>query len=150
MLPRRVRFATWVVVGGCTASVCWNSTLHTYQSGWSAVAQPARALGFSVFVQTRGWVRTLEPATAGLEVALPVNRPLAAFLRGYPPRRVTLRSLAALPATAEAAVAATDDWLVVPANFFAGHEGRVEKRTWLFAGAAGSPFSLAAYRRRSP
>jgi hypothetical protein len=62
-------------------------------------------------------------------------------------RRVDLQRLSALPATAAAAVQNISGWLVVPARHFAGREGRVEKRVWLFYGDENSPFSLAAYRR---
>jgi hypothetical protein len=149
-LPRAPRLAAWALVGASTIAVGWNSSVHTYQAGWSAVARPDQALGFSVFVQTRGWLRTLEPAETELRVALPVNRPLAAFLRTVPERRVTLAKLSALPATAEAAVESFDGWLIVPVAQFVGHEGRVEKRTWLFSHDEESPFSLAAYRRLRP
>ncbi|MBI2497509.1 MAG: hypothetical protein HYV75_06185 [Opitutae bacterium] len=146
-LPRGLRTGTWLLVAAGTAAVFWHSTLHTYQSGWQAVVHPERALSYSVFAQTRGWARTLAPAGGTLHVALPVNRPLAAFMRTGTDRRVELQALSALPATAAAAVQSLDGWLVVPARHFAGREGGVEKRTWLFYGDEKSPFSLAAYRR---
>lgn len=149
-LPDFARRAAWIVVVGCTATVFWNSSLHTYQAGWAAVARPERGLGFNVFQQERRWAQSLDPASVPLHLALPVNQPLAAFVRTGDGRRVTLQRHAELPTTAEAAVSLVDGWLIVPVRQFAGHEEGVEKRVWLFFGDDGSPFSLAAYRRLRP
>ncbi len=149
-LPKLARKIGWIFVAVCTATIFWNSTLHTYQAGWPAVAQPERGLGFSVFSRVRQWTHTLDPAGTTLHVALPVNQPLAAFVRLGDGRRVELQCQSALPTTAETAVQKLDGWLIVPVKQFAGREGRVEKRTWLFFGDAGSPFSLTAYRRLRP
>ena len=149
-LPGLARKAGWMLAVVCSATIFWNSTLHTYQAGWPAAAHPERGLSFTVFSQVRQWTRSLEPTSAPLRVALPVNQPLAAFVRVGDGRRVELQRLSALPATAEAAVQNLDGWLVVPVRQFAGREGRVEKRPWLFFGDAASPFSLVAYRRLRP
>lgn len=148
-LPRPARLAGWVFVGGSTLLVFGSSTSGTYQAGWPAAMQPQQGLSFTVFSQVRQWTRTLDPSSATLLVALPVNQPLAAFLRTGEARRVELRRLSEQPPTAELAVRQLEGWLVVPAGHFSGREGRVEKREWLFFGDAKSPFSLAAYRRLS-
>ena len=146
-LPRLARVAGWGVVAIGTAVTCWNGTVHTYQAGWPAVTSPGRGLGYAVFSQVRQWGQTLDPFDETLQVALPVNQPLAAFLRTGDARRIELRRLSQLPATAELAVQDSSGWLVVPAQHFSGREGRVEKRMWLFSGDENSPFSLAAYHR---
>lgn len=149
-LPRPARLAGWGFVGVCTVSVFWSSTTGTYQAGWPAVRQPQHGLSYTVFSQVRQWTRTLGPASAPLRVALPVNQPLAAFLRIDDVRRIELRRLSQQPPTAEQAVQDLSGWLVVPARHFAGREGRVEKHSWFFFGDENSPFSLAAYHRMSP
>ena len=146
-LPRALRWGGWAVMVFGTAAICWTGNTRMYQAGWPAAAHPERGLGFTVTAQIRQWVRTLDSTAAPLRVALPVNQPLAAFVRLGDDRRVELLSLAQLPGTAEAAVDGSDGWLVVPARHFAGREGHVEKRTWFFFGDEKSPFSLAAYRR---
>lgn len=149
-LPGLARKFSWVFVGVCSATVFWTATTTTHQAGWAAIARPERALGFTVFSQVRQWARSLEGPNTSLHLALPVNQPLAAFVRTGGGRRVELRRQSALPATAEAAVQAIDGWLVVPARQFSEREGRVEKRVWHFFGDESSPFSLAAYRRLQP
>ena len=149
-LPGLARKFGWAFAALCTVTIFWNSTLHTYQAGWPAATHPERGLSFTVFSQVRQWTRSLGPATASLHVALPVNQPLAAFVRLGDGRRVELLRLSALPATAEAAVQNLDGWLIVPVRQFVGREGRVEKRPWLFFGDETSPFSLVAYRRLRP
>ncbi len=149
-LPGLARKLGWAFSALCTVTIFWNSTLHTYQAGWPAAAHPERGLSFTVFSQVRQWTRSLDPAAAPLHVALPVNQPLAAFVRVGDGRRVELQRQSALPATAEAAVQNLDGWLLVPVRQFAGREGRVEKRPWFFYGDEASPFSLVAYRRLRP
>ena len=149
-LPHLARKGAWVFVGVCAATVFWTATTNTHQAGWAAVARPDRALGFAVFSQVRQWAGSLEAPNTPLHLALPVNQPLAAFVRTGDGRRVKLRRLSALPATAETAVREIDGWLIVPARQFSGREERVEKRVWLSFGDEGSPFSLAAYRRLQP
>jgi hypothetical protein len=147
LLPRRVRLAAWGGVIFCTAVTFGNITVQAYQAGWSAAMHPERGLSYAVFSQVRIWSHRLDPIDAPLHVALPVNQPLAAFLRTGDNRRIDLMRLSGLPGTAEAAVSNLSGWLVVPARHFAGREGRVEKRVWLFYDDENSPFSLAAYRR---
>ena len=146
-LPRYARIAGWALAAWGASLTLWQSTAYAYQAGWSAVRQPERALGYTVYRQVRAWTRALDSGEAPLRVALPVNQPLAAFLRTEENRRVELQTLAQLPVTAEAAVQPWSGWLVVPARHFAGREGRVEKRTWFFYGDENNFFSLAAYRR---
>ncbi len=150
MLPRLARLWGWGFIALCTGTVFFNDTVHTYQAGWAAVAHAERGLSFTVFSQIRAWLPVLDPSDATLQVALPVNQPLAAFLRLDNARPVKLRRLSELPPTAEAAVQDLDGWLVVPARHFSGHEGRVDRRLWFFYGDRDSPFSLAAYRRLPP
>lgn len=149
-LPNLARKVAWVFVGVCSATVFWTATTNTHQAGWAAVARPDRALGFTVFSQVRQWADSLEGLNTPLHLALPVNQPLAAFVRMGDGRRVELRRLSALPTTAEAAVREIDGWLIVPARQFSGREERVEKRVWRSFGDESSPFSLAAYRRLQP
>ncbi len=150
LLPRRLRQVSWGIVTLCTLGTCWNVIGHTYQAGWPAVIRPERGLSYTVFGQVRHWTLSLAPADEALHVALPVNQPLAAFLRTGAPRTVELQKLSALSPQAESAVKDFAGWLVVPARHFAGREGRVEKLLWLFGGDENSPFSLAAYRRVPP
>ena len=146
-LPRYARIAGWALAAVGASLTLWQSTAHAYQAGWPAVRQPERALGYTVYRQVRAWTGALDQIGSPLRVALPVNQPLAAFLRTKENRRIELQTLAELPATAEAAVQHWSGWLVVPARHFAGREGRVEKRTWFFYGDENNFFSLAAYRR---
>ena len=147
LLPRLTRRAGWGLVICCVVATFGNITWQAYQAGWPAVAHPERGLSYVVFSQVRTWSHRLEPAEDSLHVALPVNQPLAAFVRTGDSRRIELQHLSTLPATAEAAVQNISGWLVVPARHFAGREGRVDKRIWLFYGDENSPFSIAAYRR---
>lgn len=146
-LPRYARIAGWALAAVGAALILGQSTAYAYQAGWPAVRQPERALGYTVYRQVRAWTGALDQIGSPLRVALPVNQPLAAFLRTEENRRVELQTLAELPVTAEAAVQYWSGWLVVPARHFAGREGRVEKRTWFFYGDENNFFSLAAYRR---
>jgi len=146
-LPRYARIAGWALAAVGSALILGPSTAYAYQAGWPAVRQPERALGYTVYRQVRAWTGALDQIGSPLRVALPVNQPLAAFLRTEENRRVELQTLAELPVTAEAAVQPWSGWLVVPARHFAGREGRVEKRTWFFYGDENNFFSLAAYRR---
>jgi hypothetical protein len=147
LLPRRARLAGWGLVIACTGVMFGHISWFTYQAGWSAAMHPGRGLSFAVFSQVRTWSHRLDPVEATLHVALPVNQPLAALVRTGDPRRIELQRLSGLAATAESAVQNLSGWLVVPARHFAGREGQVEKRVWLFYGDENSPFSLAAYRR---
>lgn len=117
------------------------------QGAWQAVTKPDRSLASFVYARWRNWAQTLEPAGTRLMVALPINEPLAAFVRTPKERRVELRHLNDLPATAERAVQSLDGWLIVPVNYFSGREEGVEKRTWILNGDEQSQFSVAAYRR---
>ena len=147
---RRGRLALWASVVAIGAATGAHVMLRTHQSGWRAVAAPERSRGFFVFANWRDWTRALGGERAALRVALPANLPVAAFFRVPGVRAEWAREPAAAAAAAESAVPADGGWLVVPAGLFAGREGRVAARTWLFRGDEGSAFSLAAYRRLRP
>ncbi len=142
------RTAAWTLLAVLAAGGLWQGAMKTYQAGWPALAAPQRALSFVVFASWRTWSRELTPLDEPLHLALPVNRPLAAFLRLPENRPVRVHPLEALRGRSAAeAVAGLDGWLVVPAGFFAGREERVERRAWSFDGNPAHEFSLAAYRR---
>jgi hypothetical protein len=86
-----------------------------------------------------------------LHVALPYNRPVAAFYRLSDGRTVVpeYEPGARVP-TAESWLGGRNGWLIVPAARFQGREGDVVGETWLYHGDGGHPFSLAAYRTRRP
>ncbi len=141
------RTAAWTLLAVLAAGGLWQGAMRTYQAGWPAIAAPQRAWSFVVFARWRAWTRELGPLDETLHVALPVNRPLAAFLRLPEDRPVRLHSLEALRGKSAAeAVAGLDGWLIVPAGFFAGREEGVERRAWSFDGDPAHEFSLAAYR----
>ncbi|MBL9214677.1 MAG: hypothetical protein JNG83_04295 [Opitutaceae bacterium] len=146
--PQRLRRVGWFLAGSGAVATAWLVLADTHQAGWRAVVQPERSRGYYVYAHWREWSRTLGSAGDTLHLALPFNRPLAAFYRTGGQRLVQPVTESALAGTtAEAAVkAAGGGWLIVPAGRFLGAEGRVIGRTWLFAGDPASPFSLAAYR----
>lgn len=147
-LPLRARRVAWAVVLLATADVAAHIVLHTHQSGWRAVAQPERSRG--VFV-THSWRTWSEQLDGPLAIALPGERPIAAFYRQAHARRVDfVPGAGAGVATAEALARTLPGWVIVPAARFLGAEGRVAARTWLFEGREESPFSIAAYRSLRP
>jgi hypothetical protein len=147
--PRRV---AWALAATTTLATLWPATMETPQVGWQAVIRPERSSGYFVYREWRDWAARLPPAGSRLTVALPIDRPLAAFGRQLAEHTVQLQREAS-PAvrTAEQFLQDQPGWLVVPAGRFMGQEGRVQGRTWLFFGQDGrSPYSLAAYRRLLP
>jgi hypothetical protein len=151
-LPKLFRRGAWALAALTAAAVAWTATTETYQVGWRAAAQPERTLSFNIYRQWHEWVATLGPVGSSLTVALPGNRPLAAFFRQPAGDHVTL-ALEAAPgfATAEAFLQEKSGWIIVPAARFMGSEGRVMGRVFCFFGQDGrSPYGLAAYRRLAP
>jgi hypothetical protein len=146
-LGPRLRMVVWALALAATVNIGWVITTDTHQAGWRTIVQPQRSLGFFATQQWREWSEHLDHPEAGLFVATPEDRPLAAFYRQEPPRHVTLEPVPDLAATtAEAFVRNRPGWTIVAATDFIGHEGRVMASTWLFAGNSESPYSVAAYR----
>ena len=150
--PGWLRRAAWALAAITTAATLWAATMQTFQVGWQAVVHPQRSMSYFIYDQWREWIARLPPAGTPLTVALPINRPLAAFCRINGGGVVQLaRELAPGGGTAEEFLRDKSGWLVVPANRFVGMEGRVRARTYLYFGQDGrSPYSLAAYRRLVP
>ncbi|MDI1335424.1 MAG: hypothetical protein PSU94_04495 [Lacunisphaera sp.] len=151
-LPRGLRRAAWALAALTTVAAFGPAVMRTYQSGWPAVVQPARGTSYFVYGQWRAWSAGLEPAGLPRTVALPINRPLAAFCRieGGGPVRLA-HEPARTSGTAEEFLQGQTGWVIVQADRFLGREGRVQGRTWLYFGQDGrSPYSLAAYRRLAP
>jgi len=147
-LPTRARGVARVWVLLATIDVAAHIVLHTHQSGWRAVVHPERSRG--VFV-TQGWRAWSEQLEGPLAIALPGERPIAAFYRQVQQRRVDfVPGAGAGLATAESLAGTLPGWVIVPAARFVGAEGRVTARTWLFEGREESPFSVAAYRSLRP
>lgn len=145
------RAAAWALLTVLAAGGLWQGVARTYQAGWPAVVAPGRAWSFVVFASWRAWARGLGPTDAPLHVALPVNRPLAAFLRLPENRPVRLHPLETLRGKSAAeAVMDREGWLVVPAGFFAGRDEGVERKVWHYGNDPAHEFSLAAYRRAAP
>lgn len=152
-LSKWFRRGAWGVVAFAGLTSFWAATMHTPQAGWQAVARPEQTLSHYVYTQWRGWILSLESdAPRPLTVALPINRPLAAFLRLPGAREVRLaREAGKTIDTVEMLLADNPGWAIVPAARFMGAEGRVLGRIYRFFGEGGSsPYSLAAYRRLQP
>ena len=140
------RPAVWTVVIAATLSVAWRITLWTHQGGIQTVIHPERTIGAKVVHDWRLWSQSLLPKESPLMLALPDDRPLAAFYRQETPRNVQFLSVNEDdPSTAEALVRGQKGWLIVPAAKLLGREGRVRAKTWLFDGDEFHPCSLAAY-----
>lgn len=151
-LSRRLRAAAWGILMASSALVAWHTLADTHNAGWPAFADGDRSVNSYVYRAWRAWLGGLGPPGGPLRVALPFDHPLASFYR-LPEQRavepVPLESLAGL--TAEQAVAAGGGgWLVTTRGQFAGREGRVVIRTWLFRGSPDDPHSLVAYRSLGP
>jgi len=149
--PSRWKMAVWILVLIASADVGWRITTNTHQAGWRALTQPERSRGYFVSSSWRNWSEQLDPIGASLSVALPEERPLAAFYRQYPRRTVNLK-LSPAPdcATAEEFIGSDAGWIIVPATRFLGSEGNVKAATWLLNGDESSPYSVAGYRRLFP
>jgi hypothetical protein len=99
----------------------------------------------------RDWSQSLDSTDAPLSIALPDERPLAAFYRQSPSRLVHLKpEPASTVTTAEEFIGNTPGWNVVAATRFLGREGNVRASVWLNHGNEADPYSVAAYRRLRP
>ena len=147
----RLRRFFWTLAILGTATVGWNVTTHTHSAGWRAVVQPERSLGYFVASNWRDWSQSLDSTDAPLSIALPDERPLAAFYRQSPLRVVHLKpEPASTVTTAEKFIGNTPGWNVVAATRFLGREGNVRASVWLNHGNEADPYSVAAYRRLRP
>ncbi len=148
-LPRIGRITAWSLLLTSAVLVSGHTLTQTHQAGWQAVVQPERSRGYFVSSTWANWVREFDQPESPLGVAMPFNRPLAAFYRNGSDRTVQPVATDDLNGlTAEQASGLLGGgWLIVPANQFLGNEGNTIGRTWLFRGEPTSPFSLAAYRR---
>jgi hypothetical protein len=147
---RLPRIAVWTFALATAADVGWHVTVHSHQSGWRSVVQPARSRGYYVYSGWREWSQQLDRADAPFSIALPEERPIGAFYRQRPSREVRYVADDARAATAEEFVRDQPGWVIVPAARFVGREGRVAASVWWFDGTETSPFSVAAYRRLQP
>ena len=150
-LPGPVRRAAWAVSIAAALGVAWAALASTHQAGWRAVSDPAHSRGYFVYSRWREWLGSLDSPAEPLRPALGYNEPVAAFYRLPVPREVRPEEEPGESVrTAEELVRGRTGWVVVAAALFAGREGRVQGRTWLFGGDPRSPFSLAAYRCLRP
>ncbi len=150
-VPRWLGTAAWAVVAAGTIYGFLMGSIVTYQSGWVAATQPGQSVGFHVFERWRNWSMYLESDAGPLRPHLPVNQPVAAFLRRGDAKRVEPGYLSRLTAaSAQQYVDSADGWLIVPAARYIGREGNVVGRTWLIDGDESNVFSLAAYRALRP
>ncbi len=141
-LPGRLRLAAWTVIAVSAVDVFANIQARANQAAWQAWTRPERASSYYQYARWRAWLAELDQPDQPVFAAFPIDRPLAAFFRGVPSRKIELVRLSALSAsTAEAGVGS--GWLVVPLERFMGHEGRVLGRT-------NPAFGLAAYRALEP
>ena len=151
--PGRWRVGGWVVAVIAGLWVGGEVNVRALQTGWRAAVRPEAYAPYRVAEEWRRWVRGLEPVGGALTVALPENRPLAAFFRDATatPRPVRLVALSAERfATAEGAARAHGGWVIVPAATYLGREGGAVTRVWLDGGDEAGAFSLAAYRVSAP
>lgn len=147
---RRTRLLVECGLALVAGSILWSANARTHQSGWRAAAHPEDFAGFQAYSGWRAWLDTFaaaEPVT----VALPRNRPLAAFYRRDGNPAVRLEKIPQTAGqTAEQWVAERPGWNLLPPVRFFGQEGRVQARAWLFAGDPDSPYSIVAFRRLQP
>lgn len=143
-----LRLFLWGGSAWAVASVLWIQTTHPAQVGWRAAAEPETWRVYHVYRHWRDWVKALPEGGDALTVALPANRPLAAFFRESRWPRVTLTTLSTgrLKTAEDFSRAVGGGWVVVPATRFLGSEGAVQARVWLDDGHETGVFSLAAYR----
>lgn len=141
------RLAAWVLATAAALDVGWHVTVRTHQAGWQSVVRPERYAGYLAEQGWREWSGRLDRADEPLRLALPEERPIAAFYRQWPRRPVAFKaSLGEGAVTAEEFVQGGRGWVIVPASRFLGREGRVAASIWLFDGDESSAYSVAAYR----
>jgi hypothetical protein len=144
---RTARCFLWSVVMLGALNVGWHVTTQTHQAGWRTVKQPERSLGYFAAAGWREWSQQLDHAGVPLTLALPEERPIAAFYRQRMARDVLFKADGADPqVSAEEFVRGAPGWVVVPASRFIGREGRVAAGVWLLGGDETNAFSVAAYR----
>lgn len=150
-LPRPPRRIAWALFLLAAAGVCWTVSTTTPQAGWLAATLPEHSGGYFVFARWREWAEGLDEAGEPLRPSLAYNQPVAAFYR-LPSGRTVRPEIMPDPGrgSAEALMKGRSGWLIVPATLFMGREGDVMGRTWLAAGEASGPFSIAAYRSLRP
>ena len=150
-LGRPWRAAVWLLAAFATMDVGWYITVHTHQAGWKSVASPERSQDYFIAQRWREWSQALDHPEAPFMLALPEERPIAAFYRQSPRREVGFQPEPENgTATAEQLLEGRPGWLIVSAARLLGREGRVAARVWLYAGDETSPYSLAAYRALAP
>lgn len=142
---RRPRHWGWATMLLAALTVFTQLNLTAYQTGWTAIVKPQHISTYSHMLSWAKWSAGLVSEGTPLAVALPYNRPLAAFFRQPDTRPIKLLQESD-EATAELAARQFGGWIIVPAAQYLGREGSVLGRTWLDAGDETSPFSLAAYR----
>lgn len=141
------RNAAWILAAAAALDVGWHVTVRTHQAGWQSVVRPERYAGYFAEEGWRAWSGSLDRAGDPFRLALPEERPIAAFYRQWPRRQVEFKSPPEEGmATAEEFVRGARGWVIVPATRFLGREGRVAASVWLFGGDESSVYSLAAYR----
>ena len=151
VMPRRAGGVGWTLVAAGSIHGFLMGSVVTYQSGWAAATQRGQSVGFHVYERWRNWSMNLEADAGPLRPHLPVNQPVAAFLRRADAQRVEPGYLSRLTAaSAQQYVHSGVGWLIVPAARFIGREGNVVGRTWLLDGDENNVFSLAAYRALRP
>jgi hypothetical protein len=150
-LPLYLRRTAWAFYLLATVGVGWMISTTTAQAGWLAATLPEHGGGYYVFARWREWAEGLDAPGEPLRPSLAYNQPVAAFYR-LPSGRMVRPEVMPDPAreSAEALMKGRDGWLIVPATLFMGREGDVMGRTWLVAGEAAGPFSIAAYRSLRP
>lgn len=152
MLPKHLHLPVWFLLFFSSATVAWHTLANTHNAAWPAASRPDVSVHPYIYRAWRGWLAELSPEGDSMYVALPFNRQLAPFYRRGLQQQVKLVSMDDLAGiSAEQAVGSINGkWLITGPLQFAGNEGRVIRKVWLFRGEAASPYSLVAYRRVEP
>jgi hypothetical protein len=144
---RRWRMAVWTVVAAGTLDVGWYETTHALEAGWQSIVQSEPLSWYLGTMGWRAWSQHLDHAGEPFLLALPKERPIAAFYRQWPRREVLFKpDPGNSVATAEDFVRGETGWVIVPATRFLGREGRVAASVVLCGGDETNGLSLAAYR----
>jgi hypothetical protein len=144
---RQWRLVVWTLVAAGTLDISWYETAYARETGWQSIVRPKNLVAYFAAMRWREWSQSLDHAGDPLLLALPGERPLAAFYRQWPPRVVAFKPEPGNNLlTAEDFVRGEKGWVIVPATRFLGREGRVAASVCLFDGEENTIFSLAAYR----
>jgi hypothetical protein len=144
---RQWRLMAWMLVVAGTLDISWYETAYARETGWQSIARPENLVAYFAAMRWREWSQDLDHARDPLLLALPEERPLAAFYRQWPRRVVTFKpDPGNSVATAEDFVRGEKGWVIVPAARFLGREGHVAAKVILCDGDEKNPFSIAAYR----